>query len=205
MRVFRPGLLVSAAAWMLVSASLSATTVMQLNLAQMVQRANRIYRGTVVSVTPGTVDVGGGQLPVVTYHLEVQEVFRGDFPTVKGMRLAEIRTLGKIATVQRGALRSSSALPRMPEMRPGETYLVFTTQPSAIGLSTTVGLGQGFFRIAQVGKDEMVVNDVNNSGLFRDMAPPSSARMSVQRAADPAAGALPYSELASRIQALVGR
>ena len=42
----------------------------------------------------------------------------------------------------------------MPQLAVGRTYLVFTTQPSEIGLSTTVGLGQGAFRINQVGKQE---------------------------------------------------
>ncbi len=208
MRVSRSVVWVSVVAWVLICASIDATTVMQLNLAEMVQRADRIYRGTVVSASAGTIAAGGGQLPVVTYRLQVEEVFRGDFTTVKGVRLAEIRTLGKIAVVQRGNLRSASPLPRMPEMVVGQTYLVFTTQPSTIGLSTTVGLGQGCFRIARTGKDETALNEVNNGGLFRDMAVPSvAARTTAQRTAAQrtAAGPLTYAELASQIQSLVRR
>ena len=57
----------------------------------------------------------------------------------------------------------------------GQTYLVFTTQPSGVGLSTTVGLGQGCFRLYGKGDSQMAVNEVNNAGLFRDMQPPAAA------------------------------
>jgi hypothetical protein len=210
MRVFRPGVWVPAIAGVLISASvLSAATVMQMNLAEMVQRADRIYRGTVVSATTGSIAVGGGQLPVVTYRLRVEEIFRGEFEEVKGVRLAEIRMVGKFAPVRQGSQRWSSPLPRMPEMAVGGTYLVFTTQPSEVGLSTTVGLGQGCFRIAGTGKDETAVNQVDNSGLFRDMAPPASTQpntlQSSIRTSAATSGPLAYAELSSRIQALVGR
>ena len=79
-----------------------------------------------------------------------------------------------------------------------------TTRPSGIGLSTTVGLGQGCFRISQVGKDEQAVNDANNNGLFRDMAPPAAppgAPALTQRARR--RGPLSYADLAARIRGLV--
>jgi hypothetical protein len=135
----------------------------------------------------------------------VDEVFRGEFAEVKGVRIAELRMLGKMSPVQRGYLRWVSPLPRMPELRVGQTYLVMSTRPSAIGLSTTVGLGQGLFRIAQVGKEEQAVNEVNNSGLFRDMAPPN-ARFGVRALTSARdAGALSYADLADRIRGLVAR
>ncbi|MGH9903905.1 MAG: hypothetical protein ACRD68_19010, partial [Pyrinomonadaceae bacterium] len=63
---------------------LVADTVRQFNLAEMVQRADKIYRGRVLSATQGTIEAGGGQLPVVTYRLQVEELFRGNIDTVKG-------------------------------------------------------------------------------------------------------------------------
>jgi hypothetical protein len=188
------------------STALQASTVMQLNLGEMVQRADQIYRGTVLSVTSSAVAVGGGQLPTVTYRLRVDESFRGEFVSVKGLRIAEIRTLGKFAPVQRGAMRSVVTLPRMPDLVVGQSYVLMTTRPSAIGLSTTVGLGQGCFSIAQVGKEELVANEVNNQGLFRDMAPPADARVPPRgAAAAPASGPLSYTDLAGRIRGLVAR
>ncbi len=99
-----------------------ATTVMQMNLVEMSQRSAQIYRGTVLSATEGTIEAGGGQLPIVTYRLEVEEAFRGDIPVVKGMRIAQIRMLGKSKAVRRGNLLHVSALPRMPELAIGQTY-----------------------------------------------------------------------------------
>jgi hypothetical protein len=197
---------VLAAVSLALSPSLHASTVMQFNLGEMVQRAEHIYRGTVISVSSGSVAVGGGQLPTVTYRLRVEESFRGEFVSVKGVRIAELRTLGKFTPLQRGVMRSALVLPRMPELAVGQSYLVMTTRPSAIGLSTTVGLGQGCFRIAQVGKEELVANEVNNQGLFRDMAPPAAARSQARVAAAAApGGALSYSDLAGRIRGLVAR
>ena len=69
-------------------------------------------------------------------------------------------------------------------------------------------MGQGLFRIQGVGKEEVAVNQLNNSGLFRDMAPPAAPEAGVMaRGAAPAASpaALPYTELVNRIQALVRR
>jgi len=194
----------AAALTLLASAVPQASTVMQMNLGEMVQRADRIYRGTVVSASASTVAVGGGQLPVAVYYLRVEESFRGDFPVVKGVRLAEIRTLGKLRSVQQGNLRSAVILPRMPDLEVGRTYLILATRPSAIGLSTTVGLGQGCFRISHVGKDEQAINEANSSGLFRDMPAPA-ARGVARAAATPAAagGALSYADLAGRIRGLV--
>jgi len=187
-----------------------ATTVMQMNLVEMSQRSAQIYRGTVLTAAEGTINAGGGQLPVVTYRLEVEEAFRGDIPVVKGMRIAEIRMLGKSKPVRRGNLIHVSSLPRMPELAIGRTYLVFTTARSAVGLSAIVGLGQGAFRIEQVGKDEVAVNEVNNSGLFRDMAAPT-APAARSLAAPPASSAVPgggpisYDELARQIRTVLGQ
>jgi hypothetical protein len=182
-----------------------ATTVMQLNLAQLVGRADRIYRGTVLTATEGTLAVGGGQLPIVTYQIRVDEAFRGGTTVVKGVRVAEIRMLGKFARVKSGSIRRVSVFPEMPQLRVGQTYLLFATRPSAIGLSTTVGLSQGWFLISGQGKDEVAVNGASNSGLFRDMAPPAP-RAGARIAAAPAAegrGAIAYADLAREVRALM--
>jgi hypothetical protein len=197
---------VPVALWLLASAVPKASTVMQMNLDQMVQRADRIYRGTVLSVNAGKVPVGGGQLPITIYRLRVDEAFRGDFPEVKGVRLAEIRTVGKLVPVTRGNLRSAVLLPQMPELAIGRSYLVLTTRPSAIGLSTTVGLGQGCFRISQVGKNEQALNEANNAGLFDDTAVAVRQGARAALAPAPAAGGpITYASLAGRIRGLVAR
>ncbi len=184
-------------------APLFATTVMQFNLAEMVDRAHSIYRGRVLSAQEGTIAVGGGQLNIVTYRIQVDELFRGDVTEVKGVPTAEIRMLGKQPSVRRGDLMFSSPLPKMPVLTVGRYYLVFGTRPSAVGLSATVGLGQGCFTIYQNGKDETVANEVNNSGLFRGMAPAAARTL----ASEPASysGPMPYAELAGQIRSLIGQ
>jgi hypothetical protein len=187
----------------LLTSPVGASTVMQLNLAELVNRADRIFRGRVLSANGGTVDVAGGQLPVVTYRLEVDDVFRGDVTVVKGARIAEIRMLGKPRAVRQGNLRFVSALPEMPRLSIGEEYLLFATRPSAIGLSTTVGLGQGFFSIRRDNKEVAAVNAVNNNGLFRDLVSARAAVQTMSVSATPAGGPIAYDVLSRLIRDLV--
>ncbi|MGH9901416.1 MAG: hypothetical protein ACRD68_06335, partial [Pyrinomonadaceae bacterium] len=124
---------------------------------------------------------------------------------VKGVQIAEIRMLGKMKPVRRGGLELHAALPKMPQLAVGETYLVFATRPSAVGLSTTVGLGQGAFRVSGQGKNETAVNEVNNRGLFRDMnVGAARARAGIATAAS-SDGPIPYDELARQIRAQLGQ
>jgi hypothetical protein len=209
MRPFHPRRLTILAALvvlaMLAVTSLSASTVAQFNLAEISRRAQKIYVGTVRSATEGTLAVGGGQLAVVTYRLTVDEDLLGETALVKDERVAEIRMLGKQKSVQVGGLRSVSPLPDMPVLAVGQTYLVFTTQPSGIGLSTTVGLGQGCFRLYGKGDSQMAVNEVNNAGLFRDMQPAAAAPAAALRsAAPPEAGPMRFVDLRAQIVNLVG-
>jgi hypothetical protein len=187
----------------LLALPLGASTVMQLNLAELVNRADRIYRGRVLSVTEGTVEAGGGQLPVVTYRLEVDDVFRGEIAVVKGIRIAEIRMLGKRNPVRQGNLQFVSSLPEMPQLTIGEEYLLFATRPSVVGLSTTVGLGQGFFSIRHDNKEVTAVNAVNNSGLLRDMVSAPAGLQTLAASAAPTGGPIAYDELARLIRGLV--
>ena len=78
-----------------------------------------------------------------------------------------------------------------------------TTRPSRVGLSTTVGLGQGAFRITGKGEAEQAVNEFQNANLggSEDLA---AVPALVRRGAAARAGPIPYSELASQIRALVG-
>ena len=193
----KPALFIALSAW--ITAPLAASTVRQFNLAEMTTRATNIYVGTVRSATEGTVAIGGGRLATVTYQLSVEEDLRGETPLVKGARVAEIRMLGKQASVRRGSLRSVSPLPAMPVMTVGETYLVFATPASAVGLSTTVGLGQGCFRVYGKGEDQMAVNEVNNAGLLRDMVLPGPSILAAARPGGP----LPYGALRTQILNLV--
>ena len=165
-----------------------ATTVLQMGLGDLCANSGKIFRGTVRSITPGTVTVGGGELPTVTYTFEVSDDLLGNLTTVKdGVRVTEITMLGEVkAPAANGALQSLSVLPELPRLELGSEYLLLATAPSAVGLSTTVGLGQGSFAIyADDDKVEMAVNALGNQGLY--------------------AGPVTYTQLADEIRAQIAQ
>jgi hypothetical protein len=167
---------------------LGATMLEQLELGDLVLRSDRIFRGTVIDVEQSAVEAGGGELPMVIYRLRVEESFKGEPDLVKGgVGYAEIRMVGSLkTTVSRGELAHFSVFRDVPRLSMGGDYLLFVTPASAIGLSTTVGLGQGAFSVFEVNKEEYVVNQFNNQGLGLDGA------------------AVPYGELVARVKALMG-
>jgi hypothetical protein len=178
--------------------SLSATTVLQMNLEQMVDRAEKIFRGTVMDIREGTVQVGGGELPVVTYRIRVDESFKGTFQTVKGLQVAEIKMLGKLKVQAGSPVRAGSILPELPRLQVGQDYLLLTTAPSSVGLSTTIGLGQGRFELQGKPGQEQALNGNRNLGLFYGME--STAKSAAQPE-----GPVSYSALANLIRDIVSQ
>ena len=176
---------------------LSAATVIQMNLQQMVDRSDKIFRGTVLDAREGKVSVGGGELPVVTYRIRVEESFKGSYNEVKGMQIAEIKMVGKITPNNASPVRSRSPLADLPRLEVGKDYLLLTTPQSAIGLSTIVGLGQGRFSLHGKPGQEVAVNDAKNYGLFNGMPPSPTTSI-------PPEGPVPYQDLAAIIRDLVG-
>lgn len=158
-------LALAAALVALAAAPAGASMVLKMDLGDLAQRADTIFRGTVLSVEPGTVAAGGAELPTVTYRLQVDETFKGDFSATKGV--AEITMLGNLKGEESsGPVTRFSHLPDLPNLVRGGDYVVFTTPPSAIGLSTTVGLVQGAFKVYRAAdRQEMAVNGINNAGL----------------------------------------
>lgn len=144
-----------------------ATMLMQFDLAGLTDRADRIFRGTVVDVEQSSIEAGGGELPMVIYRLKVEESLKGDADVVKGDEAyIEIRMVGSIkADTQSGDIEKFSVFSDVPRLAMGSDYLLFTTQPSAIGLSTTVGLGQGAFSVYAQDKQDWAVNQFDNAGL----------------------------------------
>ena len=172
-----------------------ATTLTQMSLRDLARNAGRIFRGTVVAVDTGTVQAGGGALPIVTYRLSVDEAFKGDFTPVKagGPTVVEIRMVGTKAARTSGTTRRLPVLWDVPRLVKGQEYVLFTTEPSRIGLSTTVGLGQGAFVLMGGGKEQLAVNAFNNSGLGRGL----------RAGLLPGGGPVPYGQLAQAIRAVL--
>jgi hypothetical protein len=184
-----------------VTAPASAAMILKMNLAELTDRADAIFRGEVLSVEPGKIAIGGGTLPTVTYRLRVDEAFKGNFEAKENASPeVEITMLGtlKATTASGNQTRLTSALPEVPKLRVGESYVLFTTAPGASGLRSPVGLGQGSFRIyAGAYKTELAVNELNNLGLFDGAAP-------TQRAAR-SDGPVTYTRLASAILTELGK
>ena len=182
----------------LLSGALFASKVLHMNLASLTNNAGAIFRGTLTDVQHGVISVGGAELPTTTYRFLVSEDFKGQSTTTKAnVRTIEMKVIGTTKhqhTVVNGQ-RKLSVLPEPPNMVTGGDYLVFATSPSAVGLCTTVGLNQGFFRIYNKNKQEYAENGLNNAGLFRNMA--TSAQQQTE-------GAIEYNVLASEIRSLLG-
>ncbi len=168
-----------------------ATMVRQMNLGEMTTNAERIIHGTIIGIEIGTVSAGGSELPTIKYLVRVKEVLKGSAST-DAENLTEITMFGslKAATFDREFMRTASVF-EGPNLKSGQDYLLFLTAPSRVGLSTTVGVGQGAFHFL---KEGTVMNEAKNAGLFRDM----------DRQGLPDRGPIEYSALADRIQRLLG-
>lgn len=159
-------------AWSLALVALAAspaagTTVLKMDLDGLVTNADRIFRGTVVAVEPGTLEIGGGELPTVTFRIALEETFKGTFEG-KESDVVEMTVVGNLKQGDSvGGLTRFANLPEPPELVTGGDYVIFATAPSAAGLSTAVGLGQGAFKVYQgEGAQELAVNELGNLGLF---------------------------------------
>jgi hypothetical protein len=169
---------------------LAATTLVQMDLSELTQRADRIFRGTVIDVDPGTVTAGGGEIPTVLYRLKVEEALKGAPDITKdGVSVIELQMVGSIKPADPvDDSKRLSPLYDVPRLEMGHDYVLFVTPASAIGLSTTVGLGQGAFTVSSRNKEDFAVNEFSNLGLGLS-----------------ADGPVPYAELAGKIRGLLSR
>lgn len=184
-----------------------ATTLLQMNLEQLCERADKIFRGTVLGIAEGTIEAGGGKIPVLTYTLRVDESFKGDYRTVNGVRIAEMRMLGKPLPAKSGNLRRLPLLRDLPVLEQGRSYLLLATRPSASGLSAPVGLGQGCFQVMGRPGEEQALNELGNRGLFRGsdaLTGGIKAARSEHSQELPSEGPISYKRLAAEIRAVVG-
>jgi len=107
--------LLTAAGAFLFASGASATTLVQMNLADLAGRADKVFRGTVLSAKPGTVKAGGGDLPVVVYRLRVDEEFKGQFGEGKEKGLVEIRKVAEGVRLSRHDLVKVRRVGKRPQ------------------------------------------------------------------------------------------
>ena len=160
----------------------SAAMVMKMGLGDLVGNADKVFRGTVLTKEPGMVSLGGSEFSTVVYTVKVDDALKGDFGTKPVVTLTMLGNLKQDVTT--GNAKRLSVIDMNPDLAVGSDYVLFTTAASSAGLSTTVGLGQGLFRIfANADGRDMTANMLNNQGLFN--------------------GPVKYSELSSAVLALV--
>lgn len=172
------------------NANLSATKLLQMNLAQMLQNSDRVFAGTLMGVTETTVEVGGGHVRALAYTFKVDQAFKGQFETRKGVQIAEIKTIGTLKQLE----NKRPPIPGFPLFHSGQRYLLIVNPDGPVGLTTTVGLGQGSFEIDGRQGHEVAKNLFNNAGLFRGMNVSGAA----------ASGPVSYIFLSDLINQLVG-
>ena len=162
----------------------SAAMVMKMGLGDLVGNADKIFRGTVLTREPGTVFMGGSEFSTVVYTVKVEDALKGDFGAKPVVTLTMLGNLKQ--DVSSGNAKRLSRIDMNPDLAVGSNYVLFTTAASSAGLSTTVGLGQGLFRVFDNadGRD-MTANMLNNQGIFD--------------------GPVSYSELTLAISALVNK
>ena len=168
---------------------LQAATAVQMNLEELVKRSERVFVGTVLSVSEQRVEVGGAEFPAVTYRLRVDDAFKGAFTEIEGERFTEVSMLGTLEIVAGGR----HPIANFPVLRTGQEYLLFVAANGPVGLTSTMGLGQGCFHLSYKGGEKVALNEANNQGLF--------AGMSVGVQGGPA---VPYAAIAGLIRDMVG-
>ncbi|MBV9493931.1 MAG: hypothetical protein JOZ54_06775 [Acidobacteria bacterium] len=124
----------SLAAVVAIAATASATTMRRYSLEEVRDHAEAVFVGKVVSSTVRP--VMNGQLVATDYSIEVSDVLSGEVPAITTVTFLG----GKDA-------HYDVAIPGSPALEAGRSYLFFRTkQPN----NTTVGWGQGLYRIEKV-------------------------------------------------------
>ena len=139
----------------------SATTSRrEVNVVDLVANSELILRGTVASVTDGIDDRG---IPYTEVTLHVSDAIRGQVTgdyTFRQFGLLKPRDLGN------GQTNLMATPAGWATYTKGEETILFLNKHAAwTGLQTTVGLGQGKFKVAMAG----AVNQSNNAGLFKNV------------------------------------
>jgi hypothetical protein len=182
--------LVALAAMYLVASEVGATTVRHVNLAEMTERAETIFRGRILDVGEVTVRASGGEFPALSYRIAVTEAYKGLPPSPRPL-IIEIRTLGSLKQYHAGR----PPIPGFPLFSIDREYLLFVGPKSRLGLTSTLGLGQGAFMVYQDRlKREVALNAINNRGLLRGMADAPAVE-----------GPIPYETLVGLIKAHVAK
>jgi hypothetical protein len=147
---------------LLFAAAANATTAPhEANVVDLVAHSELILRGTVTNVTDG-IDNRGIPYTEVTMHVAdaIRGQVSGDY-TFRQFGLLKPRDMGN------GMTNLMVTPAGWATYTKGEEAILFLNKKAAwTGLQTTVGLGQGKFKVSMAG----ATNQSNNVGLFKNMS-----------------------------------
>lgn len=149
----------------LTSSPVKASTVLQMNLAQMLDRSEKVFVGTVIDVTESRIEVGGGEIPAVTYTFRVGDTFKGSYQEVKGVKTTTVSMLGSLQHLKTG----KHPILDFPLLQANQEYLLIVGPAGPIGLTAPIGLGQGNFSLLGDEGEKVALNGAQNVGLFSGM------------------------------------
>ena len=148
----------------LLGSSLLASQVRLVNLEQMTQRAARIFSGRCIQTSIEYDAALDRNITVATFR--VQRAVKGVSETVVTVRMLS----------DGGATNDSPA--GVPVFHSGEEVVLFLYGESSLGLSSTVGLGQGRFSVLTDKQGRRVaLNAVGNRNLMRELRPAARERL----------------------------
>ena len=148
---------------MLFAATVASATTMprEINVVDLVANSQLILRGTVTGLTDGIDDRG---IPYTEVTLHVADAIRGQVSgdyTFRQFGLLKPRDMGN------GMTNLMITPAGWATYTKGEEAILFLNKKASwTGLQTTVGLGQGKFKVSMAG----ATNQANNVGLFKNMS-----------------------------------
>ena len=158
----------------------AATSVLSVSLAQMVNAADVIFHGRVIS-NEVKQDPATGKIATFT-QFEVIELIKG--------------TTGETHTIKQigGRLPGSNvylAVHGVPRFRADEAYVVFLPKASHLGFSSPIGLSQGKFDIRKLDGDITIGNGRSFAALMGSSVPKAPPDTPAAFSAAPALKAIP--------------
>lgn len=151
----------------------SATMVVQLKLDQIVDRAGQAFVGRCVNVSEAWDESG---YPAVTIDFAVEHPIKGvttDIVTVKQFGILSVDTSQELLPVLRpgeDAIVTVKGGSAPIQYRADEEVILFVYPNSPLGFTSPVGMGQGLFRVSEVGDGRRIVNNDFNARFLQSVS-----------------------------------
>lgn len=146
-----------------------ASTFRRLNLEQIVSRAGRIFRGRCIETQ---VAIDRDLRQTVTFVTFVPD------RTIRGGAASSGKITIELLGDQSASARPGESIEGIPRFTEGEEVVLFLYPPSAHGLTSPVGAGQGKFRIVHDKQGRVVAaNQYANERLLDGLSPRAKAAL----------------------------